>query len=193
MAGDDTTDLHAGDPHASWSALMASAQDGDGAAYSRLLHEVTPFIRALGRRRRLAPAECEDLTQDVLLTVHRVRHTYDPARPFVAWLVAITQRRMIDLYRRDSRIRAREEALPELLETFAAPEAKDELDVMEQAAWLRRAIADLPPRQREALQLVKLGELSLADASARTGQSPGAIKVNVHRAIKALRAVLVRS
>lgn len=174
-----------------WSQLMAAAQGGDGAAYRQLLHEVAPFVRAMSRSRGLALAESEDLAQDVLLTVHRVRHTYDPARPFVPWLVAIAQRRMIDLYRRHRRVRDNEQADPEQLATFAAPETNDTMETAEQSAWLRQAIADLPAKQREALELVKLGELSVAEAAQRSGQSAAAIKVNVHRAIKALRRVLL--
>lgn len=174
-----------------WSQLMVAAQGGDGGAYRQLLREVTPFIRHLGRRRGLPTPQCEDLAQDVLLTVHRVRHTYDPRRPFVPWLVAITQRRMIDLYRRDRRVRENEQADPDLLETFAAPAANDMADAAEQSAWLRQAIAGLPAKQREALELVKLGELSVAEAAARSGQSPGAVKVNVHRAIKALQRLVL--
>lgn len=174
-----------------WSQLMVAAQGGDGAAYRQLLREVAPFVRAMSRSRGLAPAQSEDLAQDVLLTVHRVRHTYDPARPFVPWLVAIAQRRMIDLYRRDRRVRDNEQADPDQLATFAAPEANDTVETAEQSAWLRQAIADLPAKQREALELVKLGELSVAEAAERSGQSAAAIKVNVHRAIKALRRVLL--
>lgn len=171
---------------------MAAAQDGDAAAYVRLLQSVAPVVRALGRRRGLDSGACEDLAQDVLLTVHRIRHTYDPARPFGPWLIAIAQRRLIDRLRRDTR-RGRYEAHdPEAVETFAAAPAKDMLEAEEAAAWLRDAIATLPPRQREALELTKLQEMSVADAAARTGQTPGALKVNVHRALRALQARLGR-
>lgn len=173
-----------------WSFLMASAQDGDAAAYRRLLAEVAPFIRFVARRRGLDPAGSEDVAQDVLLTLHRVRHTYDPARPFVPWLLSIAYRRLIDLHRRDRRIRDQETVVPDILETFADPSANAGVETSELNAWLRQAMSELPPKQRQALELVKLGELSVAEASARSGQSEGAIKVNVHRAIKSLRAIL---
>ncbi len=173
-----------------WSSLMAAAQDGNAAAYRRLLAEVTPFVRFVARRRGLDPASCEDLAQDVLLTLHRVRHTYDPTRPFVPWLLSIAYRRMIDLHRRDRRIRSQEMVVPDILETFADPSANADVEASELRAWLRQAMTELPPKQRQALELVKLGELSVAEASARTGQSAVAIKVNVHRAIKSLRAIL---
>lgn len=188
MAGNDTT----GERNRSqdWSALMAAAQSGDAAAYRTLLEQLAPFLRHLGRRRGLDPAASEDAAQDVLLTIHRVRHTYDPSRPFVPWVLAIAQRRIIDVYRRDGRIRAQETSEPELLETFPDPTPNLAVETAEQREWLRQALVSLPRKQREALELVKLRDMSVAEAAARSGQSPGAIKVNVHRAIKSLRAIL---
>ena len=126
--------------------------------------------------------------QDVLLTIHRVRHTYDPARSFRHWLAAIARRRSIDLLRRRRRIDRFEVADDPAYETFADPAAKHEMEVRDAAEQLGSAVADLPERQRTALELLKLRELSLAEASRVTGTSIGALKVNVHRAIKALRA-----
>ena len=174
------------------SDLMRRAQDGDAAAYETLLRTIAPLLRAIGRRQGLSASATDDLAQDVMLTLHRVRHTYDPARPFLPWLVAIGHRRAIDLLRREGRTRARELSVPELLETFAAEPANDAVDDEDRRVFLRAAMADLPPRQREALDLVKIRELSVAEAASRSGQSPGSIKVNVHRAIKSLRARLAK-
>lgn len=171
-----------------WGALMAAAQDGDAAAYARLLQSVAPVVRALGRRGGLDTGATEDLAQDVLMTVHRIRHTYDPERPFGPWLIAIAQRRLIDRLRSEGRRRRHETYDPDAVETFAAPPTKDALETEESALQLRAAIAALPPRQREALELTKLQEMSVAEAAARTGQSQGALKVNVHRALRALQA-----
>ena len=173
-----------------WSRLMTAAQDGDRAAYERLLHEILPFIHALAARQHRAPDRIEDVAQEVLLTIHRVRHTYDPSRPFSPWLAAIARRRSIDLLRRRGRIEAAETSNAEAYETFAAPVANRQEAGRDAKATLGRAVAGLPPRQRQALELVKLRELSLADASRLSGKSAGALKVNVHRALKALRARL---
>jgi RNA polymerase sigma factor (sigma-70 family) len=128
--------------------------------------------------------------QDVLLTIHRVRHTYDPSRPFEAWLGAIARRRSIDLLRRHGRIGAVETWEAGAYETIADPDANKEKEGRDATAILGRAMRGLPPGQREALELVKLKELSLAEASRLSGKSVGALKVNVHRAVKALRARL---
>jgi RNA polymerase sigma-70 factor (ECF subfamily) len=128
--------------------------------------------------------------QDTLLTLHRVRATYDPNRSFCAWLAAIAARRAIDALRRRGRTRTREVRDEVAYETFADPAANNSDQASEAAGMVQALIAALPHRQRQALELVKLGDMSLAEASAASGQTTGALKVNVHRALKALRARL---
>lgn len=170
-----------------WSVLMAAAQDGDRGAYERLLRDIVPFLRALVRPQHSAPDRVEEVVQEVLLTIHRVRHTYDPARPIRPWLAAIARRRSIDLLRRRIRTAAHEVADDTAYETFADPGANRPLEVSAATEGLGAAIAGLSPPQREAIELLKLQELSLAEASAKSGKSIAALKVNVHRAIKSLR------
>lgn len=171
---------------ASW---MAAAQAGDGAAYAALLRECAPLIRAIARRRGLSPERAEDAVQDVLLTIHRVRQTYDPARPFSAWLRAIAERRVIDALRRDGRRSAREVHDPFALEAQVdtAPEPGQAIDAARQMGQVRAALASLPPRQREAVEQIGLYGRSLEEASAATGRTKVALKVNLHRALKTLR------
>ena len=170
-----------------WSGWMAAAQDGDHDAYARLLREILPFLRVLARRRCADPDRCEDIVQDVLLTLHRVRHTYQPDRPFTPWLAAICDRRAIDALRRRGRIGAHETHNEQAYETFADPRANKDLEAGDAVQALAAMIAALPPAQREALELLKVKEMSLLEASAVSGQTVGALKVSVHRAIKALR------
>lgn len=170
-----------------WSRLMASAQDGDRAAYEGLLREIVPFIAAIAGREHKSQDRIDDVVQDVLLTVHRVRHTYDPSRPFKPWLAAVSQRRSIDLLRRTSRRAARETSDDKAYETFADPQANKTTELYASTDGLNEAIAGLPQQQREAVELLKLREMSLAEASRVSGKSVAALKVNVHRAIKSLR------
>ena len=137
-----------------WSALMVAAQNGDGRAYALLLGEVTSFVRAMARRRCREPETLEDVVQDVLLTVHRVRQTYDPDRSFCAWIAAITARRAIDALRRRGRLHAHETKDDEAYETFADPGAnKEEAGVAAQT--VAALLNELPMRQREALKLYR--------------------------------------
>jgi RNA polymerase sigma factor (sigma-70 family) len=170
-----------------WSRLMAAAQDGDRAAYERLLREVVPYVRAVVFPQHRRPDRVEEVVQDVLLTVHRVRHTYDPGRPFRHWLAMIARRRSIDALRRRGRTEAHEVADETAYETFADPGANRQAEVYAATEGLSEAIGGLTPPQREAIELLKLRELSLAEASKASGKSIAALKVNVHRAIKSLR------
>jgi RNA polymerase sigma factor (sigma-70 family) len=170
-----------------WSRLMAAAQDGDRAAYERLLRDVIPYVRAVVSAQHRRPDRVEEIVQDVLLTVHRVRHTYDPRRPFRHWLAMIARRRSIDALRRRGRTEAHEIADETAYETFADPAANRHAEVYAATDGLSEAIAELTPSQREAVELLKLRELSLVEASQASGKSIAALKVNVHRAIKSLR------
>jgi RNA polymerase sigma factor (sigma-70 family) len=173
---------------------MRAAQDGDRTAYEALLRDCVPLIRGIVRSQGVAAGHLEDVVQEVLLTVHRVRHTYDPARPFDAWLGAISRRRAIDALRRTSRHQGRETQDPTSYETHAdEAELPDRLaEAAQRARHVRQAVASLPPRQREAVEHLSLAERSLAEAAAATGRSEGALKVNLHRALGALRIWLRR-
>ena len=169
-----------------WGALLAAGQRGDAAAYRAFLQAILPFARSIARRQLRSEDQVEDAVQDALLTIHRVRHTYEPGRPAEPWVAAIVRRRAIDTARRAGRIGARETFDEAAFETFADPQA-NKLEAAEAADSVARLMDALTPKQREALELVKLKEMSLAEASAASGQSVGALKVNVHRAIQRLR------
>jgi RNA polymerase sigma-70 factor (ECF subfamily) len=178
---------HSGDDE--WAGLMAQAQDGDAAAYRHLLAAIAPYLRNLAARYHREKQDVEDSVQDILLTVHAIRHTYDPNRPFKPWLVAIGRRRIFDRLRRQGRIRARETFLTPEHETFAAPEA-NLYEAEPDAGALREAVAQLPDAQRRAVTMLKIEEKSLKEVSTATGMSIVALKVSTHRAVKTLRKLL---
>ncbi len=176
------------------SPLMAAAQAGDRAAYAALLQECVPYIRSVASR-RLPPDRIDDAVQETLLTIHRARQTYDPRRSFTAWLHTIADRRAIDVLRRVARETSREIHAPIHYEQHADDSAdpvhaEDREDAKFQ---IGHAVASLPPGQREAVQYLVMQEQSLTQAAKTTGRSEGALKVNLHRAIKALRVKLERN
>lgn len=184
-------DSDTNEPDHEWAALMAAAQCGDAAAYRRLLTAITPYLRGIAARHHRERVDVEDSVQDILLTLHAVRHTYDPSRPFKPWLVAIARRRIIDRLRGQGRRRAREIFLAPEHETFAAPEANT-YEAEPDARALREAVAQLPEGQRQAITLLKIEEKTLKEASAASGMSIVALKVSTHRAVKTLRKILER-
>ena len=175
-----------------WSILMARAQAGERGAYRRLLDEITPYLRSLAVKSHRDPNDIEDTVQDVLLTVHAIRHTYDPTRPFGPWLVAIAHRRIVDRLRRQGRARQHETPLEPEHETLAATGANYPEASVDSTA-VRDAVERLPPGQREAIKLMKLQEMSLRQASAISGMSIAALKVATHRGLKTLRKLFTGS
>jgi RNA polymerase sigma factor (sigma-70 family) len=172
--------------------LMQAAQQGDAVAYRELLRTITPRIRrTLSRRRASArPEDIEDLIQDVLLSVHAVRATYDPRRPFMPWLLAITRNRLADAARRYRRTTAHEVLMECTDVTFADPKANSAREASDDLQALGDTLRMLPARQRQAFQLLKIEGFSLREASAMTGITIGALKVATHRAVAALRKAL---
>ena len=171
---------------------MAAAQRGDAAAYQALLRDCVPVIAASARRQGVSADRVDDVVQEVLITIHRARATYDPARPFLPWLRAIAQRRAIDGLRRSGRQAVREVHDPIAYEAHAGDSvaADDLLDARTHERALRASIATLPPGQRQAVERLGLRGQTLEEAAADTGRSKVALKVNLHRAIKALRVKL---
>jgi RNA polymerase sigma-70 factor (ECF subfamily) len=187
QAAETPTTQRATDPK-EWSALMVLALAGDAAAYRRLLLGITPYLRAIASRAHRNTSDAEDTVQDILLTLHSVRQTYDPSRPFKPWLAGIAQHRVVDRLRAQGRISAREVILEMAYETFAAPDTNADLALDQRA--MQAGLRALPDGQRQAVTMLKLEEMSLKQAAEVSGMSIAALKVSTHRGIKALRRLL---
>ncbi len=168
-------------PRQAWDALMAAAQDGNATAYHRLLSEVDAWLRRYYSR-RLPPSTIDDVVQDVLVAVHEKRHTYDPNRPFIAWLSAIARYKWIDAIRS-----LQSRATVTLEDDVAAPSHENSVT----SAWsLEKLLGTLKPAQAEVIRLVRLEGHSIEEASLATGQSATLVKVNIQRGLKRLAALL---
>lgn len=168
--------------------LLVAAQRGDARSYREFLHELTPLLRGYFRRRlRSAPDDIEDLVQETLLAVHNNRHTYDPRQPFSGWAYAIARYKLVDLLR----ARAAREALHDPLDDEAEQLLTDaEPAAAEARRDLGLLLQQLPDKQRLPIQYVKIEGLSVAETSRRTGLSESAVKVGIHRGLKALAALI---
>jgi RNA polymerase sigma factor (sigma-70 family) len=164
-------------------ALFLRGLDGDAAAYHAFLVRLGAHLRAfLGRRLFGWPDELEDLVQECLLAMHNHRHTYQPEQPLTAWAHAIARHKLIDLLR----AKAVREALHDPLDDEAALFATSETDASDARRDLDGLLEELPPRQRDPIRCVKLQGLSVAETARLTGMSESAVKVGIHRGLKAL-------
>jgi RNA polymerase sigma factor (sigma-70 family) len=166
-------------------SLLIRGLAGDATAYHIFLGELAAHLRSF-LRRRLArlPQEVEDLVQELLLAIHNQRHTYDPEQPLTAWVQAIARYKLIDLLRRRSRTDLLHDPLDEEEELFAAGDA----GAAEARYDVAKLLQELPDRQRLPILYVKIEGGSVADTAKRTGMSESAVKVGIHRGLKALAA-----
>ena len=168
---------------ASLSRLMAMAQRGDSAAYLTLLTESRKWLTRFFAK-RIAPVMVDDLVQETLISLHKKRATFEADRPFLPWLAAIARYRWVDQLRKTYRA---DEVL--ISEDWAATPVEPAIVAR---ISIDRLLEQLPPRQADVIRLVKIDGLSIAEAAARCGQSEPLVKVNIHRGLKKLAALVER-
>jgi RNA polymerase sigma-70 factor (ECF subfamily) len=166
-------------------ALMFKGLDGDEASHRALLTKLSAYLRAyfksqLARIGR-GPSDAEDLVQETLIALHLRRHTYDRSQLLTPWVYAIARYRLIDFLRRTNAA-SRDVPVEEAEGVFTS----DDVAAADRGRDLAKLLGRLSPKVRQAVQLVKLDGLSVNEAAARAGMSPSAVKVAVHRGLKAL-------
>jgi RNA polymerase sigma factor (sigma-70 family) len=166
-------------------ALMLRSQAGDATAHCELLGALAQLLRGYHRRRLGNDADTEDLVQESLIAVHERRHTYDPSRPFTAWVYAVARHKLVDHLRRQ-RIRT---ALPldDFEDMFVAADDRGARDDLRDVDAL---LSQLPAAQGAAIRLTRIEGYSIEEAASATGQSAASIKVGVHRGLKKLAKLM---
>jgi RNA polymerase sigma-70 factor, ECF subfamily len=167
--------------------LFVAALAGDAAAYEEFLSAMTSHLRAFFRRRLTRfPDDVEDLVQDCLLAIHQSRHTFRPEQPLTAWVHTIARYKYVDLLR----ARSRRDELHEPLDDELAIFAESDTDASDARRDLAAILESVPERQRKILLMMKVDGASVAEVAQATGMSASAVKVSVHRTLKALAARL---
>ncbi|MBI5624363.1 MAG: sigma-70 family RNA polymerase sigma factor [Elusimicrobia bacterium] len=164
------------------SGLMAGAQAADSQAYADALIEMAERLRGFFRGRVLPWESVEDLVQETLLSIHKARHTYDPARPFAPWFYAIARYRLADARRANLRQSRQTE--------WQAPPAAGASDPEKMSPDMEEALARLPERRREIVRMLKVEGFSVKETAAKLGMSESAVKVAAHRGYRALKEYL---
>jgi RNA polymerase sigma-70 factor (ECF subfamily) len=174
-----------------WAVWMRAAMAGDEGAYRQLLVSLAPRLRAVARSRCRslgAPEdEIEDLVQEILLTIHLKRGTWDQSRPIGPWVAAITRNKLIDVLRR----RGRHITVPieDFVDSLQAEDQAPELSARD----IDTLLARLTPQQREIVRSISLNGSSIRETADRLQMTEGAVRVTLHRALKALAAFYRRS
>lgn len=166
-------------------SLLLGGLAGDEAAYREFLTALSSHLRGF-LRRRLAqrPGEVEDLLQEVLLAVHNARHTYRAEQPLTVWEQAIARYKLADHFRAFARRDALSDSLDE--DMFEVEDSRP----AEARRDLGKLLQHLPERQRLPIIHVKLEGRSVEETAQLTGLSSSAVKVGIHRGLKALAMVI---
>ncbi|MBL6751837.1 MAG: sigma-70 family RNA polymerase sigma factor [Nevskia sp.] len=165
--------------------LMVAGLEGNAAAYKALLARLSGYLRSYfkGKLARigLGPVEAEDLMQEVLMAIHTRRNTYERSQLLTPWVYGIARYKLLDYLRRS---KASFRDLP--IDEAEAVLAEDDAAEVESGHDLEKLLARVSPKMRQAIQYVKLDGLSVSEAAARCGMSESAVKVSIHRGLKAL-------
>jgi RNA polymerase sigma-70 factor (ECF subfamily) len=163
---------------------MRAAIAGDEASYRKLLEDLSRMLRGIVRRGfagvGVARDDVEDVVQDVLLAIHLKRHTWDPAMPLGPWLLAIARNKMID----DLRRRGRRPEIPLDLTQFDIEGGDQQASI--DAHDVSRVLNGLSERNREIVQAISIDGHSARDVADRLGMTEVAVRVALHRSLKAL-------
>src|SRR5712692_5119226 len=166
-------------------SLMLAGLDGDAASHKALLKRLSAYLRAYFKGQLLrigrGSADAEDLVQETLIALHTRRHTYDRSQLLTPWVYAIARYRLVDYLRR-TKASVKDAPVEEATQLFA----DDDATVVDSRLDLHKLMARLAPKTRRAIEMVKLDGLSVREAAARSGMSESAVKVSVHRGLKAL-------
>ncbi len=172
-----------------FEALMKQSLNGDQRAYASLLKETSRLLRPFLAKRLSFTNEVEDLLQEILISIHKARHTYDGNRPYKPWLYAIAKFRLQDYLRAHYSDQLRhaielsevEESLPEhVTETTISYES------------ISGEVQKLPEKQATILQLMHQDGYTAKEVAEKMGMNESAVKVAAHRAYKVLRKKLER-
>lgn len=168
-------------------ASFVAGLDGDAQAYATFLRQIARRLRAYLRRRLHGwPDDVEDLVQECLLAMHNQRQSYLREQSVVAWAQAIARHKLIDLLRAKAAREQLHDPLDDDAQDFLAGATDEQTAAQRDVLTL---LAELPDRHRLPIVHVKLEGLSVAEAARRTGMSESAVKVGVHRGLKALAAL----
>ena len=184
---------------ASDEILMAAYQAGNQDAFGELFDRYSGRVYGFLVRRLGDVAAAEDLHQEAFLRLHRGRDSYDPERPFRAWLFTILHNLVNDARRSGARAR-KVYGAPAAESADDARVGRDPIDeqspervvaARESSRAISRALSALPPDEATVLILARLEGFSYEDIGSVIGRSATAAKQLAYRALKRVRADLV--
>ena len=172
-------------------SLFKAALAGDNESYRKFLNEVSNWLRKVLTRKIFNSGDVEDVVQEILVSIHKARHTYDGQRRLIPWLNAIATYRLKDYLR--AHYAQKNDKKVNIDEVF---DLEDENVVTEDDTPnenITKAIDRLKDKQKEIINLMYFQELSVKEVARKLNMSESAVKVTAHRAYKILREKIDRN
>jgi len=170
-------------------SLMRQSLTGDKTAYGQLLRASARLLRPFLLRRLGSDSAADDVLQEILISIHKARHTYDGNRPFKPWLYAIAKFRLLDHLRTHYADQLRQ---AEDLSDFEDILSADVTAAAFSYESISGEILKLPAKQAAILQLMHQEGYTSKEVAAKLGMTESAVKVAAHRAYKVLRQKVER-
>ena len=161
---------------------LLSALEGNEQDYAEFLTELRTSVEGYLARKSVVEHERDDVIQDVLMSVHLARNTYDRSKPFGPWLVSIIRRRLVDRFRVNRRFVADD--------IFDHPDPEQQTASVEDTLYLEKALSSLKPKQRAAIIATEIYGRTTSEVAAELKMNPGTFRVMLHRAMKSLREIV---
>ncbi len=171
------------------AALMKQSLTGDQRAYAALLQETSRLLRPFLAKRLNFTSEVDDLLQEILISIHKARHTYDGNRPYKPWMYAIARFRLQDHLRAHYSDQLHHaDDLSELEDFLHEPVTESAISYES----ISGEVEKLPEKQATILRLMHQEGYTAREVAAKIGMKESAVKVAAHRAYKILRQKLER-
>ena len=169
--------------------LMKQSLAGDQRAYADLLQKTSRLLRPFLAKRLSFSGEVDDLLQEILISIHKARHTYDGNRPYQPWVYAIAKFRLHDYLRAHYADQLRyAEDMSEMEEFLHADVTESTLSYESISVEVEK----LPQKQATILRMMHQEGYTAKEVAEKIGMNESAVKVAAHRAYKVLRNMLER-
>lgn len=175
----------------SLTGLLLRVGAGDQAAFALVYDLVTPRVLGMATRVVRDPDQSREVAQEVLLEIWRVAASFDPARGSAwGWVLTLTHRRAVDRVRSAHASTRRDTVWHTARPSVDTDDTWESVHASLQAARVRLALQQLPPPQRQAIEMAYFGGWTHTEIALLLGLPLGTAKARIHTGLRRLRREL---
>jgi RNA polymerase sigma-70 factor (ECF subfamily) len=172
--------------------LMPLVHDGDARAFEVVFDRHADAAFSLAYRMCGRHTMAQDVVQEAFLSLWRSGARYDRARGSVrTWILGVVRNRTIDLFRRDTVRAGRDVSAEGVVDRIPSVEdVAQDAQRREDARDVRGAMGELPPDQRQVIELAYFGGFSHSQIAEMLDVPPGTVKGRMRLGLTKLRVAL---